>query len=507
MNKNLSKKKLFFFALIFISAVFLRFWNVPNTVQFLGDQGRDSLIVAKIFKERDLVFIGPVTSVGNMYLGPLYYYFMVPFLMLSYPSPLGPIYAVALLGVITIYLMYSLGKEIVGEKAAIIAATLMTFSATVVAGTRFSWNPNPAPLVSLVLLFYLNKSLRENSKYWIVVFICFSVLIQLHYLTLLAGIGIGIFWLWDFYQRFKTKNLLKNFIIHSVISGLVFLVFLIPLVLFDIKHEGLNYKAFEKIIFNEESFDKKSDNFLGTLNEYFVGVKGRGRHILFDISIGSQEDTNTVLLVLASLIFIYLLKNTKKHDDIYYGKLIIAVFLFTGIISTTFYKHSIFDHYIAYLFPVTFLTFGILGEYLYKKGLIGKSIVVFFIILFTNYNFVKLKEVLTSTGWTLNDIQSTAKTIADRVEVGEKFNVVLLNGTGDLYGQNYEYFLYTFGKPKISIYEIGNAETLFIIDEERKYGNYQNSPVYEISTFPAKVPSEVYQINDGPEITVLRRNN
>jgi len=39
-------------------ATFLRFYNVANTVQFLGDQGRDALIVSRIFRELDFVFIG-----------------------------------------------------------------------------------------------------------------------------------------------------------------------------------------------------------------------------------------------------------------------------------------------------------------------------------------------------------------------------------------------------------------------------------------------------------------
>ena len=94
-----------------ICASFLRLYNIPSTVQFLGDQGRDALIVADIFKKLDPVFIGPVTSVGNMYLGPLYYYFMLPFLFLTYPSPMGPVYAVALLGIVTVFLLFYLGKQ------------------------------------------------------------------------------------------------------------------------------------------------------------------------------------------------------------------------------------------------------------------------------------------------------------------------------------------------------------------------------------------------------------
>jgi len=63
---------------ILLIASFLRLYNLPHNMMFLGDQGRDAIIVKNIFTKFDPVFIGPVTSVGNMYLGPLYYYFVVP---------------------------------------------------------------------------------------------------------------------------------------------------------------------------------------------------------------------------------------------------------------------------------------------------------------------------------------------------------------------------------------------------------------------------------------------
>ena len=66
----------------------------------------------------------------------------------------------------------------VGEKAALIGASLMAVSATVVHGSRFSWNPNPAPLVSLVMIYFILKALRKSSKYWIAVIICFSILVR-----------------------------------------------------------------------------------------------------------------------------------------------------------------------------------------------------------------------------------------------------------------------------------------------------------------------------------------
>src|SRR3989344_6479563 len=101
---------------------FLRLYNLSGTLQFLGDQGRDALILHRLLIKHDPVFIGPVTSVGNMYLGPAYYYLMLPFYALSYPSPMGAVYAIALLGTLTIPLIYLLGREMVGHRAAILAS-------------------------------------------------------------------------------------------------------------------------------------------------------------------------------------------------------------------------------------------------------------------------------------------------------------------------------------------------------------------------------------------------
>jgi len=61
-------------------------------------------------------------------------------------------------------------------------------------------------------------------------------------------------------------------------------------------------------------------------------------------------------------------------------------------------------------------------------------------------------------------------------------------------------------KPPVPLEERGNINTLFIINEEKKSQKVTDLPIYEIVTFPNKVPSEVYHIPNGPEITILRRD-
>ena len=60
---------------ILLLAAFFRLYKIADYMTFLGDEGRDVLIVRNLLTKADPILIGPGTSVGNMYLGPLYYYF------------------------------------------------------------------------------------------------------------------------------------------------------------------------------------------------------------------------------------------------------------------------------------------------------------------------------------------------------------------------------------------------------------------------------------------------
>ena len=137
--KRINQGKLIILGLLLAAAVYLRFYNLTNTVLFLGDQGRDAIIVADIFRQKDLVFIGPVTSVGNLYLGPLYYYFMLPFLWLWRLDPTGPAVMVALFGTATVYVVYRIGRDFFNERVGLAASALYALSPVVIAFSRSSW--------------------------------------------------------------------------------------------------------------------------------------------------------------------------------------------------------------------------------------------------------------------------------------------------------------------------------------------------------------------------------
>jgi 4-amino-4-deoxy-L-arabinose transferase-like glycosyltransferase len=502
--KRLSLSQILLIILILVAA-FLRLYNLQNSLQFQGDQGRDALIVSRIFMQKDLVFIGPVTSVGNMYLGPLYYYFMLPFLWLTYPNPMGPVYAVAILGIISVWLMYYLGKKLIGQRAALIATTFFTFASTVITYTRFSWNPNPAPLVSILMIYFTYKAWQKNGWYWVGVILSFAVLLQLHYLTLLSAGGAGIIWLISLIENWRDKSKSKKLSLQfkATAVGIVILILsFAPLVLFDSKHEWLNANALQKLVFQGPNFKTSTEaSLLAKGGEILKETHGRGMHALFEIAIGQQRLLNTTLLAIVTIVIGWLLIRGRKNKY-WPGWVVISAYLLTGILGTSLYEHTIFDHYIAYLFPVTFWVYGIVLNWMIEqKKLLGMFLTGIFLAYFLWYNYNNLP--IKSLGWTVEDMKAVSESIYQKIKPDEKYNLILFSESHDLDAQNYRYFLNTTDRKPLTTENRGEAETLVIINEDRSIEKVGDSPVYEIVVFPNKEPKESFIAHDGPEIIIL----
>ncbi len=105
INKN--RLEAFVLLIILLIGTFMRLYKIDQYMTFLGDEGRDVIIVRRLLVDFDPILVGPGTSIGNMYLGPLYYYMMAPALLLANFSPVGPAAMIALLGVVTIFFVVS----------------------------------------------------------------------------------------------------------------------------------------------------------------------------------------------------------------------------------------------------------------------------------------------------------------------------------------------------------------------------------------------------------------
>ncbi len=480
---------------------FLRLYNLENAL-FQGDQGRDALIVSRIFREKDLVFIGPVTSIGNMYLGPLYYYFMLPFLFFSFPSPIGPVYAVALLSTLLIFCVYYFGKQLVGSTAALFAAILMTFSSTIIDFSRYSWNPNVAPFAGFFLLYTTFKAMKQ-PKYWIWAAVSAAVLLQLHYVTLIACAVAGLFWVWAALQSLK-KNHKKQFLMATGGALLVLLISIVPLMLFDAKHGWLNLQAASKILTSSENFGYASsfEKYIQSLGD----VDNKVKLLLSDLIFKNKDVivwNFTLMTTLVSLL-LFLLKKKKEK----YGKGLAFLLVNIGITSVglALYKHSIFDHYVLFMLPAAFLFLGWSLAQLWKTQLWGKLWVCVYVgycvsAQMQHYSFGP-------AGPTFQQLSITAQAIQKEVEFQEPYALVLLSESHDVLGMNYRYFLSVDAdKQPLEPGDQTQPEKLVIINEEKKTTAPQEVPITEITAFPSKYPKTILNIPNGSDVYIFEKSD
>src|SRR3990167_9696667 len=122
--EKMSKLSFIFLLTILLLGAYLRLHHISGYMTYLGDEGRDVLVVARMIVDHKFTLLGPTASVGGFFLGPIYYYFMLPFLWLWNFDPTGPAVMVGLFGIATIFLVYLLGKKMFDEWVGLIAASI-----------------------------------------------------------------------------------------------------------------------------------------------------------------------------------------------------------------------------------------------------------------------------------------------------------------------------------------------------------------------------------------------
>ena len=117
---------------ILLVGVFLRFYRLEGFVTFLGDQGRDAIIVKRIITLEHFPAIGAPTSIGQVYLGPFYYYFIAPWLLFFNYQPIGLAFGVAFFSSLYLLINYLIVKELFDKKIALISTILLSFSSVLI---------------------------------------------------------------------------------------------------------------------------------------------------------------------------------------------------------------------------------------------------------------------------------------------------------------------------------------------------------------------------------------
>lgn len=463
--------------LILLVGAFLRLYKIDQYMTFLGDEGRDVIIVRRLLVNGDLILIGPGTSIGNMYLGPLYYYMMAPALLLANFSPVGPAVQIALLGTATIFFVWYLARDWFGQLAALVASALYAIAPTIIVHSRFSWNPNIMPFFALLIIYSIWKIWQTKQHKWLVALgISYAFVLQSHYLGLILASVIFVFWLKSL-KKVKNK---KPYIRYTIYSSLIFLLLMSPLVIFDIRHNWMNFSALREFITSRES--AVSINLIGV----FANIWPLFNQINTSLLAGRNEIVGlwVSIVMVALLTWLILFKWKKLSSKLRATHYLLLAWFGFGILGLAVYRKEIYDHYFGFLFPAPFLLLGALAENLIFKNKNLKIIV--FSVLFGLFivNFVK-NPIKNPPNRQLQRTQEVARKIVHEAD-SKDFNLAVLAERN--YERAYQYFLEAWNAPIVMIDPQRAGETitkqLFVVCELIKEEcDPTRSPKAEVANF------------------------
>ncbi len=350
--------------LIIALGFFLRLFNLSSWFYFTHDEETIVWRIMPLLRDNNLFLLGGVTPF-HVHLGPWFYYLSALILKLSQFNPLGWGIAAAVFSFLTMGLMFYVGQLFFGRRVGLVALLLYASSFLMIAFERHWWPLYFGPLLSLIVLICLYQLIRGKSIFVIPL----GLALAFGFHTDPSNWGLllltAVTWI-----KFKPKIIKK----HLNIAILTFLISFLPLIIFDIKHQGVNL-AGVKQYFSETRPHQglSSSRFLSVLA--FV-PKGLSRLIYT----GPPELTSiytycrqliTTYPIALTITFIVLISFAvlvwrHRHEPAYWLLGSYFFLLFIGLnLYGNFFSSDLFDHYLATLFPVFFLIIAVLLDRLF----------------------------------------------------------------------------------------------------------------------------------------------
>ncbi len=367
---------------ILVAAFFLRVYRLNDLLGFYYDQGRDALVIWDFWHKAKFFLIGPTTGIAGIFRGPFYYYLIAPFYLLGGGNPVWPSVFLSFTTVAAIFFVYLLGTKIVDRTTGIIGAIIASFSFNLVMTSRWLSNPTPMLLLSMILVWAMIKVTEGKKWAWpVIAFVTGASLFhfgssgEVFYFPALL-----VFIVWTILrQGYGGRSSLNNKVI--LISAFIFFLTFLPLLIFDLKHEGILRNNISKFLVGEKSFAFPTWKFInekiGFYYEVFTNKIFHGRY-----------DREKIVLSLLAFFFVFYLSKMLRNEKI---KVLLLLFI-APILGLIFFQGNfgnIYDYYLTGYYLIFILLVALPLGYLWRSRF-GKIFVVYFMYLF----FVSNSDVL-----------------------------------------------------------------------------------------------------------------
>lgn len=389
------KKHPHYLVLIFILVIgiFFRTYQLVERFHFAHDDDLYSWIVKDIIIDGHPRLIGQLTSAPGIFIGPIYYYSLIPFFLLTNMDPVAATIPITIFGILTIISYYYVFSKLFNARVGLIAAFLY---AVLLTNINFDRRVVPSTPANLWVIWYFYTILMiARGKFFVLP---------------ILGVLIGLIWhihialfptLSAIPIAFLVSKKLPN-IKQVLIFLLALLITSLPLMAFEIRH------GFSQTLSLINNFSSEHGGGVG-LSKLFdvlnMIVKNINSLFLSPQSLPTPLKSVFVILLFSSTLFVVIVNKLilkKELAPLFIWILgSIGFFTFSSSLISEYYFYSIEIIFILLVSLTLFrilsfklgqiLVLGLLGFILiknlffyitqdfYHKGYIEKKAVVDFI--------------------------------------------------------------------------------------------------------------------------------
>jgi len=321
--------------------IFLRFYNIQQRFAFAWDQENISNEAYKILVNKKISLLGPRANNDlGFYLGPYFTFLITPFFALTHLHPNALILFVFINALLFIYLSIYVISSLFSRKIAILFLFIWGINISLINNDITAWWPVLIPNGILLFLLLTHKIYKEDK------------LLNSVYLGLLCGFFTNMHFQFSFVTLAAILvPLLKNSSLRRKITFMLlftisFLVTLLPLLFFDLRHDFLNLNLFLNFFFG------KSHSQLG--GKFFALTP-----VVLNIVKSIFPTNNQIVLILCGLIIsalpIYFVNNQKKSFERQLWLIVSFLYMVT-IVGFMIYGKRPSEYYFLFLMPFIILS-------------------------------------------------------------------------------------------------------------------------------------------------------
>jgi 4-amino-4-deoxy-L-arabinose transferase-like glycosyltransferase len=253
-------KPVLIFALLL--GLFMRGWQAKERFLYAHDNDLAGWIVKDIVLDHHFRLIGQETSQKGIFIGPLFYYSLIPFYLVTNMDPIGSLGYSLIIGLVSVASLYIVVYRLYGSRGAVIASLIYAGS-FLISQTEREIVPTTSVMLWSIWFFYCTDLVFRGEKSGL----------------LLAAFLIGLVWNINLALVLLSPLILlgiaanhKKFVPRDFLKPVILLVILlVPLLLFEFRHNFIQTKSLLKTFSQISGKTAVSPSFLSAKVSHVLG--------------------------------------------------------------------------------------------------------------------------------------------------------------------------------------------------------------------------------------------